>query len=135
MSNGYNKLRWDCDKDGCFNTKRRPKIEEFAVCFPRTINFGDVDGLVELSGKFCLLEWKGDGGSVKTGQRISYETFTRIEGNIVFVVNGDAETMEVRSYSLFWKGRHYPTIQADLSATQQRIKQWADWAAQRKAAA
>ena len=64
---GFNPMRWDCDTDGCFNVKRRPKIEMFADCFPRRINFGDVDGLVEIGGRFCLLEWKGQGGALRRG--------------------------------------------------------------------
>ena len=35
---GYNPMRWDCERDGCFNVLRRPKIEVFADCFPRRIN-------------------------------------------------------------------------------------------------
>ena len=33
-ADGYNPLRWDCERQGCFNLKRRPKIEVFADCFP-----------------------------------------------------------------------------------------------------
>jgi len=124
---GFNPMRWNCEADGCFNIKRRPKIEAFAECFPRRINFGDVDGLVELSGCFCLLEWKGDGGSVKAGQRRSYIEFTRTGGNIVFVVNGDAETMAVRDYSIFWNGKQRPAVVGDLDAVKARIKKWVAW--------
>ena len=30
---GYNPLRWDCEKSGCFNIKCRPKLEQFAGVF------------------------------------------------------------------------------------------------------
>lgn len=53
-ANGYNPLRWDCERRGCFNLKRRPKIEVFAECFPGRINFGDVDGIVEIGGNALL---------------------------------------------------------------------------------
>lgn len=124
---GFNPLRWECEKDGCFNIKRRPKIQAFAGCFPRGINFGDVDGLVELAGAFCLLEWKGRGGSVKTGQRMSYIKFTLSHGNIVFVVSGDAETMEVTDYSIFWRGKQGVKIVGNLRDVKKRISAWAKW--------
>lgn len=125
--NGFNPMRWQCERDGCFNTKRRPKIEAFADCFPRRINFGDVDGLVELSSAFCLLEWKGAGGAVRAGQERSYVEFTRTPGNIVFVVNGDAETMKVEGYCLFWNGKRRPFVQASLDDVKERMRGWVRW--------
>lgn len=127
MTQGFNPLRWQCERDGCFNIKRRPKIEVFADCFPRRINFGDVDGLVELSGFFCLLEWKGSGGQIKTGQRMSFVTLTKIVGNIVFVVEGDAGTMDVKRYCIFWRGKQQKWVCASLTDVQVRIKKWASW--------
>ena len=120
-------MRWDCERDGCFNVKRRPKIEVFADCFPRRINFGDVDGLVELSGKFCLLEWKGDGGELGRGQVLSFKAFTKIPKNVVFVVRGDAETMQVEGYSLFTEGQHHPLVEASLDDAKDRIRRWCEW--------
>ena len=55
---GYNPLRWDCGKSGCFNKILRPRIEEFAGCFPGRISLSDIDGIVEVGGFFLLLEWK-----------------------------------------------------------------------------
>ena len=127
---GENPMRWQCGSDGCFNQKRRPKIERFADCFPRRINFGDVDGLVELNGRFCMLEWKGQGGSIHTGQRLSFEAFTRITGNVVFVVDGDAETMEVTQYRVFWRGKQEPAVPGDINRLKQRIANWAAWVQQ-----
>lgn len=126
---GFNPMRWNCQRDGCFNVKRRPKIEVFSECFPRRINFGDVDGLVELNGNFCMLEWKGDGGSVRRGQLLSYTAFTKKLGNVVFVVYGNAETMDVNGYSLFWNGCKYPFFSDDLCGVKDRISRWASWAA------
>lgn len=125
---GSNPMRWVCERDGCFNEQRRPKIEVFAACFPRRINFGDVDGLVELNGKFCLLEWKGDGGSVRTGQRISFQQFTMSFGNVVFIVSGNASTMDVQSYSMCWKGKLTDPMVSNLEGVKNRIKNWASWA-------
>lgn len=124
MTGGFNPLRWKCAKDGCFNEKRRAKIEAFSDCFPRRINFGDVDGMVEYGGSFCLLEWKGEGGTVHTGQRLSYVRFTKNPGYIVFIVTGNAETMAVTGYSIFWSGKQGNPIQADLQALKVRIRKW-----------
>ena len=137
LPNGFNPMRWKCDINGCFNIKRRPKIEVFADCFPRKINFGDVDGLVELNGWFCLLEWKGDGGELRQGQRRSYIEFTNEArpGNIVLVVKGNPETMVVENYSYFWAGNHFPTITADINALKKRIRWWVDWTEQSRRAA
>ena len=127
MTQGFNPLRWRCGKDGCFNQLRRPKIEVFAGCFPRRINFGDVDGIVELNGRFCMLEWKGEGGSVHNGQRRSFEAFTRFDGNVVFVVDGDALTMDVSKFRVFWRGKQEPEVVGNLEALKARITKWADW--------
>lgn len=124
---GFNPLRWNCERDGCFNKTRRPKIELFADCFPRRINFGDVDGLVEIGGSFCLLEWKGDGGSLRRGQELSFQAFTAKPGNVVFVVHGDAETMEVKRYSFFWQKQHRPFVPATLDVLKNHIRAWAQW--------
>ena len=135
MSDGFNPMRWDCTERGCFNVKRRPKIEAFAKCFPRRISFGDVDGLVELGGCFCLLEWKGQGGALTKGQRWSFEAFTRIPGNVVFLVDGDAEHMMVERYALFWKGRYVAAVPATLDELRERIRTWVRWIETRSIAA
>lgn len=129
---GHNPMRWDCQRSGCFNTERRPKIEVFADCFPRRINFGDIDGLVELNGLFCLLEWKGNSGMVHEGQRRTYVEWTKFFGNIVFVVEGDAKSMDVRRYGVFWHGKQRPWVTAELSDLKLRIRAWAQWTQSRR---
>ncbi len=123
---GYNPLRWDCDRDGCFNKKRRPKIEVFYDCFPGKINFGDVDGLVEWRNKFCLLEWKGDGGELRTAQRIAFERFTESSGNIVFVVHGNPETMEVEKYGYYFNGKFHSVSNGNLEKLKILIRRWVE---------
>lgn len=132
---GFNPMRWRCERDGCFNVKRRPKIEVFADCFPRRINFGDVDGLVELNGFFCLLEWKGDGGALRFGQIKSFVNFTHSIGNIVLVVHGDAESMAVEAYETFWAGKQHKRVEADLDGVKERIRRWSMWASEARRAA
>ena len=126
MTSRPNAMRWQCSRDGCFNEKRRPKIEVFHDCFTGGVNFGDVDGEVELGGKFLQLEWKGEGGSIKTGQRRKFEAYTRNDGWAVIVIEGDAATMWVTRYCLFWKGSQTPWRDAALDDVKVVIRRWVD---------
>tara|TARA_R110000822_G_C15093875_1_gene471071 strand:- start:206 stop:628 length:423 start_codon:yes stop_codon:yes gene_type:complete len=118
---------------GCFNKVRRPRIEEFAVCFGGDNNFGDCDGMVEKKGRLCMLEWKGPGGSLAGGQIIAFEHLTltpegKANGNIVFVVEGDPRTMEIQRYCIFWGGRQHNWVTAAFNELRARIKAWDTWA-------
>ena len=122
---GYNKMRWDCEKRGCFNIKRRPKIEYFSKFFPRAISFGDVDGLVEVSNHFLLMEWKGDDRrGLPTGQRITYERITLDHRFCVLVVSGNAETMHITGCSYFLEGKQSKWIEADFDYVGRFIGRW-----------
>lgn len=123
----FNTMRYDCKKDGCFNIKRRPKIEVFSECFPRNISMGDIDAIVELNGALCIVEWKGDGGQLHTAQKIMHTRITQHHGNIVFVVHGNAETMEVESYFIFWRGKQGKPVAGSLFDVKQRMRDWAKW--------
>lgn len=126
--NGYNPMRWDCEKQGCFNIKRRPKIEIFSACFPGKISFGDVDGIVEINGKGLMLEWKTDTKTPTLGQKIMYEKLTK-EGKItVFLVVGDAEKMTITHFGVFFMGKQSTLIESDLEKVKQRIRNWVSWA-------
>lgn len=124
--NGFNPMRYECEESGCFNKKRRPKIEVFADCFPGRINFGDVDGEVEINTYFCQLEWKTGTTNIPTGQRIKFERYTKLKrGNIVFVVDGDAGTMRVEGFCRFFDGEQRPWQAAELEDVKAWIKKWA----------
>ena len=128
MTNGSNPMRWDCEKRGCFNKERRPKIEVFCECFPGNISFGDVDGIVEINGRGLMLEWKTDTNKPTTGQRIMYERLTKSELITVILVVGNAKTMEVSHVGTFYKGKQSPLKSADLQGVKDRIKKWVSWA-------
>ena len=130
---GYNPLRWKCAVDGCFNEVQRPKIEMFSGCFPGKINFGDVDSQVEVNGFFAQLEWKGVGIPLREAQYIALTRFSRlaragIQGNAVFFVNGDAATMNVKRYGVFWHGLFEDRGEAGFQRLFDEIKRWCDWA-------
>lgn len=127
------KLRYDCERSGCFNLKRRPKIEVFDECFPGNISFGDVDGIVEINGNFLLLEWKCNKGSLPDGQRIMHEKLTASgRRTTVILVVGDAETMEIKRIAVCSNGRYGDFEPCSLSDLRARIRRWADIAYARK---
>jgi len=127
QSNGFNPMRWDCVKQGCFNLEKRPKIEVFADCLPGKIAFTDVDGVVEINHNFLFLEWK-DHQDIGTGQRILFERLTKCCPATVFVIEGDAKTMEVESVAVVWCGEIRPRDLVNLDGLRDKIKKWVAWA-------
>jgi len=130
--NGFNPMRWDCAKQGCFNRKKRPKIELFADCFPRRIAFSDVDGIVEVKGNFLALEWK-EHQRLPKGQKILFERFTSLCPATVIIVEGNAETMTVDTIRVVWDGvisppEGEPAEPCDLQQLKELIAAWATWA-------
>ena len=59
--------------------------------------------------------------------RFKRESPTRFHGNIVFLVYGNPETMEVIKYRIFWRGVQGPSINATLDEVKERIGKWAKW--------
>lgn len=134
--NAGNPLRWKCDALGCYNKLARPKIEVFADCFPGRICMGDIDGLVEINGKFLLLEWKREPRDIPAGQRLTYNMLVRVPQRMwtVLCVAGNAETMLV-THAMHYKpaGQWLPS---DLNRCKRFIARWAQWATtQRRIAA
>ena len=125
---GANPLHWDCAKQGCFNVKKRPKIEQLAECLPRRCKFGDVDGLAEVNGFGLLLEWKTSAIELPTGQRIAYEKLTRNGVLAVLVVAGNAETMEAHASGRYFRGRWSGWTEGDLDDVKTAIRKWVKWA-------
>lgn len=124
---GANPMRWDCAKQGCFNRKKRPKIEIFADCLPGRIAFSDVDAIVEINGNLLLLEWK-DHQEINRGQRILFERMTRLCPATVLVVEGDAEDMAVSSIRTIWNGAIRESEPGNLEKLRQYIREWSDYA-------
>jgi hypothetical protein len=125
--NGSNPMLWNCDRQGCFNLKKRPKIERFADCLPGRIAFSDIDAIVEINSNLLLLEWKDHAGICR-GQRILFERLTRICPATVLIVEGDAEAMMVRAVRIVWQGEFMPVEAADLDDLRTLILEWSQWA-------
>lgn len=127
--NGFNPMRHDCEKSGCYNIKHRPKIEFFADCFDGKIAMSDVDAAVEVNGNFLFLEWKSHNGDVPTGQRIFFERMTKESMRFqALVIHGDAEVMDVFNVAHVFMGKVYSFIPCDMKSLHSIIKQWNDWA-------
>lgn len=125
-------MRWDCKKRGCFNVKRRPKIEMFAGALPGKISFGDIDGIVEINGYALLLEWKSERNDPSTGQRIMYERLTRNAPIMVLLMIGNAENMQISHCGKFYRGKFYGLQDATFDIVYNHIKAWAEWAKSRE---
>lgn len=128
---GYNPLRYDCEKSGCFNIKKRPKIEMFKDCFPGSISFGDVDGIVEIAGNGLMLEWKPAANEISRGQSLMHSRLTRSGMLTVLCVVGDAENMTVTHHKWFRYGKEKPKGEwhsSSFERVHEIVENWAKWA-------
>lgn len=127
--NKFKKMDWDCQKQGCFNKKCRLKFGVFYDCFFDKISMSDIDAAVEINGNFIFLEWKSDGGQLKIAQRIFFERLTRHKGIFVYVVQGNAESMQVDGYWEISNGVMKPDfVPCNLDGLKQIFKSFNDWA-------
>jgi hypothetical protein len=126
-ANGRNPMRWKCSERGCFNEKRRPKIEEFADCLPGRIAFTDVDATVEVNGRFLFIEFKGgEPRDIPVGQRIYLERLTRLSPRIwAIIACADAETMVTTHVRVVHNGIFSPWEETNLYDLKRRISSWA----------
>ena len=123
---GFNPMRHSCEYQGCFNLNRRPKIEVFAECFPRKIAMADVDGVVEMGGRFLFLEWKTPNAPISWGGRMTLCSFSKIPGSIAIAAWGNAKTMDICQLMLWWDGRCY---ESPYDPSLERLKTWMErWA-------
>ncbi len=122
-----NELRWSCENQGCFNKKKRPKINIFHECFGCGINFGDVDGIVERKGNFLMLEWKSPGASTGIGQRILHDKLCELSQFTVLLVSGDAELMTVNEFTIRRLDKSKKVV-GGIEDLKKQISQWYEWA-------
>lgn len=124
-------LRWSCVRNGCFRNLC-PKIGAFDDCFPGKIGMSDIDGCVEIAGKFLFLEWKGQGGRLSTGQRIMFERITTLSHKItVIVVVGHPRDMIIDSVQVFHGGKSGKPEPCDFDELKARVRSWAERASAR----
>lgn len=120
---GYNPMRWDCREHGCFNYLKRPKIELFAECFPGNIGLSDIDGIVEIAGQGLMVEWKPAAITMIGGQHLMFTRLSK-HGLTVFVIAGNAKTMDVTHLAYYFQGRWYPWKPHTLADIKDRMRRW-----------
>ena len=121
------RMRWNCspDRDGCYRERGQPDLTVLDECFPGRIAMTDVDGLVEINGRFLFIEWKRR-DDVPTGQQIMFERMTRHPEFTVLVIVGDPATMAVKRYDVFRDGARKGWRDCDLSELKRHVGGWAD---------
>jgi len=133
-ANGTNPMQWDCERQGCFNLVKRPKIEVFAECLPGRIAFSDVDAIVEINGNLLVLEWK-TGRRVPRGQALLYTRWTANSPTVVILVVGDAQYMTVEEIAYVADGTIGVWHAKDLAGLKEIIAEWSTWALTHRAIA
>lgn len=100
----------------------------FADCFPGSIRFTDLDGVVERHGKFALLEWKSLEAPRKLPQG-QHTMFKRLASQdwYVIVVWGDTKTKVIKGYAEYWDGRKGRFVSANKYEAKTRLRKWAQW--------
>lgn len=63
-------MRHNCGLTGCY-LANLPVWDEYIECFPRGIRPTDIDGMVEVDGRFLFMEEKGQGVPLPEGQRVA----------------------------------------------------------------
>ena len=127
VANGYNPMLWDFQRQGCFNKKKRPKIEMLSECLPGKIAVSDIDGIIEISGNFLVLEFK-EHNHIPRGQQILFQRMTRNKPFFVLIIEADVETMTVYGVNYVADGKIEPQREMDLAGLKKAIAEWSEWA-------
>jgi hypothetical protein len=125
---GFKPLRWDCDKDGCFNKKHRLDFSAFYTALPNRISFSDVDGIVEIAGNGLMLEWKDRPAALPKGQEIMFKRLSKGAALSVLCLAGDASTMTVTHCGRWFDGNWRPWEVSTTADVNMHIRKWVVWA-------
>jgi hypothetical protein len=115
-------------------SKRVMVFDWLKGCFPRNILPTDIDGEVELNGRFLRLEFKDEhamrGCWSKSSQRLALERLANTGAFTVFIVGVD-QAGEPKCIEIFKSnGKHSGRIETSKEDMRSRCKAWADWAQQ-----
>ena len=125
---GYNPMRHDCQRTGCFIRHCRPKSEWFCSLFPGKISFSDLDRIVEIDGRGLIFEWKSAIMSIPRGQDIMWRRLTRGKLLTVFCAAGNVSEMQLDGYAVYFDGEFHPWVDAGIIEFTERISKWVEWA-------
>ena len=119
------KMRWKCMDKGCYLDKVEPRLWDFHDCFPKNMSMGDIDGIVEIKGNFLVVEWKGVGGTLTTGQHILLQNLTRLSDKVVaYVLWGNSQTMDVYKMRLYRLGK-WEDMESNRGHVDHLFRSWA----------
>lgn len=130
-------FRHDCSTRGCY-IAGLPNWGDLFDVFPRGIQPTDVDGLVEINGKFLVLEEKHFDADLSNGQRYAFERLAMLGPVTVFVFRParpsglHVKTITARTIATSTHLRWEHISRADFK---ERLRLWAAYADKRKAAA
>ena len=96
--------------------------------FPRNILPMDIDGMVEIEGRFLAIEAKpiGPGGKMPYGQRLAYERLAKKEDFTVVVIYGDPLSYDIQYMKVL--GKHKKRVACDIEYFREFCRQWGEWA-------
>ncbi len=119
-------LWWDCEKHGCYKQKCIPDWGFLQGVFPRGCRPTDIDGVVELDGRFLFLEWKHTGGSLQKAQRRLFQRLTLLSPDILVVIlYGDTEALTIGHFQTIYGGKCSDMEECTTDAIIERIRTWA----------
>ncbi len=88
-------FRHSCDRDGCYY-QTLPCWDDLLDCFPRRIRPTDIDGMVEIGGRFLFLEEKRQGKAPDEGQRRALLRLSQYDDiTVVFLRPSTTSDLEV----------------------------------------
>jgi len=119
------KIRWKCQNDGCYLENSLPDWGVLEDVFPRNVFPTDIDGLVEIGGRFLVFEWKRDGAELTDGQEYALTRLTKVSIKIsVIIVYGDSKTMDIQYIRVIHNGVSKGKEPCDIDEFKERCRRW-----------
>lgn len=126
-----NVIRHDCEKGGCYNRIHKYPLGRFHDALPRNCQFSDVDGIAEVGGAICIIEFKSEHARWPTAQAILIERITRMtvpgkgKANLGIIAVADNESGTVLRFKRCWAGKWSPWLMQDFEALHAQVCMWA----------
>lgn len=127
---GWNPIRWNCAEGGCFNIRKRHKIEQFVECFAGKNAPGDIDFMIERNGKFVIVKFSHemviDKTSPNEGQFIALKRLSVVLGDNVWIlfICADPVTMECTEWAWLRNGVLSAAVPVTLDGVKTWFKMW-----------
>ena len=125
---GFNPIKHDCcGGEKCFMKTKHFSIELLAKFLPGKIAFTDIDGFTEWKRHFLLLEFKGGGRDLPTGQAMGFARLTEACPKALFCyVDCDYETSEISRMRIIIDGKRVFDSSMDFDSFGEFVSWWAE---------